>query len=195
MKEIHGQLTGIASPFLTDIRMKKVASIVRGGDVLDYGCDWGKLREMLQYRTYTGVDLDPEVIAYARQRNSGLNNVFFYTVEEFESYRMQFDYILLLAVIEHFDNPEEILSKLKKRLKFQGKIIVTTPTHFGNTLLTIGSKVGIVSRTAFEEHNTIFSRNDFFLLAKKLGLNIIEYTTFEFGLNQLVVLSREKMDA
>jgi len=195
MKETHGQLTGIASPLLTDIRMKKVARIVRGGDVLDYGCDWGRLREMLQYRTYTGVDLDPEVIAYAKEQNSGLKNVFFYTVEEFESHRMQFDYILLLAVIEHFDNPEEILSELKKRLKFKGKIIITTPTHFGNTLLTIGSKVGIVSRMAFEEHNRIFSREDFTLLARKLGLNIIVYSRFEFGLNQLVVLSLEDMHA
>ena len=192
MKKNHGQLTGIVSPLLTSIRMKKIFKIVKGGDILDYGCDYGKLLEKLSFETYTGVDLDPTVIAYAKERNYGLKNVNFYTIEEFESIQVQYDYIILLAVIEHFKDPITILKILKNRLKYQGKIVITTPTHLGNNFLTYGSKVGIVSRSAFEEHNRIFSKNDFIDIAKILELNLIEYSTFECGMNQLVVLSHDK---
>ena len=190
-KKNCGQITGFASPFLESIRMKKITSIVKGGDILDYGCGNGKFCEVIPFKTYTGVDSDNSVISDAKERYSGLKNVNFYSLDEFGPHLEQYDFIILSAVLEHFRDPMVILKILKDRLRCHGKIIITTPTHFGNCILNFGSKVGIFSRRAFEEHDQILSKKDFDEITKSLDLNVVHYSTFELGLNQLVVLSLE----
>ncbi len=190
-KKNCGQITGFASPFLESKRMKKITSIVKGGDILDYGCGNGKFCEVITFKTYTGVDSDNLVISDAKERYSGLKNVNFYSLDEFGFHQEQYDFIILSAVLEHFWDPIVVLKILKDRLRYHGKIIITTPTHFGNCILNFGSKVGIFSRRAFEEHTQIFAKKDFDEIAKSLDLNVVQYSTFELGLNQLVVLSLE----
>lgn len=190
-KKNYGQITGFASPFLETIRMKKITKMVKGGDILDYGCGYGTFCEVLPFKTYTGVDSDNSVISDAKERYSGLKNVNFYSIDEFGLLLEQYDFIILSAVLEHFKDPMLILKILKDRLRYHGKIIITTPTHFGNCILNFGSKVGIFSRRAFEEHNRILSKKDFDEIAKNLDLDVNKYSTFEWGLNQLVVLSLE----
>lgn len=58
-----GQITGFASPFLESKRMKKITNIVKGGDILDYGCGYGKFCEVISFKTYTGVDSDKSVVS------------------------------------------------------------------------------------------------------------------------------------
>jgi SAM-dependent methyltransferase len=188
-KENYGQITGFASPFLESIRMKKITSIVKGGDILDYGCGYGKFCESIPFKTYTGIDSDNSIINDAKKRHSGLKNVHFYSIDEFGHQLEQYDFIILSAVLEHVMDPMLILKILKDRLRLHGKIIITTPTYFGNCILDFGSKVGIFSRQAFEEHNRILSKKNFDDIAKILDLEVIQYSTFELGLNQLVVLS------
>jgi len=192
VKKNYGQITGFASPFLESKRMKKITSIVKGGDILDYGCGNGKLSEMLQYNSYTGVDLDYAIVCQAKIRYSGLKNVNFYTNEEFNFNLELYDYIILSAVIEHIEDPTKILIILKNRLRNRGKIVITTPTHVGNKLLEYGSKLGIFSSSAFKEHNHIFSRKDFIIFSKKLNLTLDIYETFECGFNQLTVFLNDK---
>jgi 2-polyprenyl-3-methyl-5-hydroxy-6-metoxy-1,4-benzoquinol methylase len=189
MKKNHGQISGFASPLLESIRMKKITSIVKGGDILDYGCGYGIFCEKLPFKTYTGVDSDQSLILYAKQRYSDLKNITFFSTHEFECTDGRYDYIILSAVVEHFRDPMLVLKMLKERLRGNGSMIITTPTHFGNSILKVGSKLGIFSRNAFEEHNQILSEEEFDKIAKNLGLKINKYSTFEMGTNQLVVLS------
>jgi SAM-dependent methyltransferase len=190
-KKNHGQITGYASPFLESIRIKKITSLVKGGDILDYGCGYGKFCEVIPFKTYTGVDTDNSIISDAKERYSYLKNVTFYSFDEFVPHLEQYDFIILSAVLEHVKDPILLLKILKDRLRCHGKIIITTPTYFGNCILDFGSKTGIFSRQAFEEHNQILSKRNFEEIAKILDFKVSKYSTFECGLNQLVVLSLE----
>ena len=189
MKKNHGQISGFASPLLESIRIKKITDNVNGGDILDYGCGCGIFCEKLPFKTYTGVDSDPSVILYAKERYSGVKNITFISTHEFDCTIGRYDHIILSAVVEHFRDPMPVLKRLKERLRGNGSIIITTPTHFGNSMLRVGSKLGIFSRKAFEEHNQILSLEEFDRIAQHLGLKIDKYSLFELGTNQLVVLS------
>jgi len=130
MEKKQGQITGLVSPLLESIRMKKIKKIVHGGDILDYGCGYGRLSEKIPFDTYTGVDLDTSVLSFAKDRNSNLQNIAFFSTEEFELINKRYDFIVLSAVIEHFKDPVIILKMLKARLKKQGKIIYYDPNTF-----------------------------------------------------------------
>jgi 2-polyprenyl-3-methyl-5-hydroxy-6-metoxy-1,4-benzoquinol methylase len=189
MKRNPGQITGLASPFLESMRIDKITRYVKGGDILDFGCGNGKFSELISFDTYSGVDVNSKVIEYAKKRYSGIQNVSFYSITEFESQSKQYDCIILTAVIEHLKEPLNLLKILKNKLRGNGKIIITSPTHLGNGVLRYGAKLGLFSSSAFEEHIHIFSKQDFLTIAQELNLKICTYETFEFGLNQLVVLS------
>jgi SAM-dependent methyltransferase len=190
-KKNYGQITGFASPFLESIRIKKITSVVKGGDILDYGCGYGKFCEVISFKTYTGVDVDSSIISDAKERYSDIKNVTFYSIDEFGTRLEQYDFIILSAVLEHVKDPLLLLKLLKDHLRGSGKIVITTPTHFGNSLLDVGSKAGIFSRQAFEEHNQILSKKNFEEIAEILDFKGCKYSTFECGMNQMVVFSLE----
>jgi 2-polyprenyl-3-methyl-5-hydroxy-6-metoxy-1,4-benzoquinol methylase len=191
MTEFKGQITGLASPFLESWRMNIIKKYVTGGKILDFGCGRGRFVEILPFENYLGVDIDSRNIDIAKVQYSRKKNIAFLTNEEFFQVDQKFDFIILSAVVEHFDDPKKRLEELTNRLNVRGRIIITTPTEFGNKILLIGSKIKIFSKEAFEEHNQIFSKTDFIELSELLNLNLIEYFTFEFGMNQLAVLSRD----
>jgi len=185
-----GQISGLASPFLERHRMNMIKKYASGGTVLDFGCGTGTLAGVINYDKYIGVDIDLENIHAARERYPNIQNIFFFTTGEFEHYQGKFDCIVLSAVIEHFDNPQQECKNLAKLLNENGIIIVTTPSRIGNIILILGSRFGIFSREAIKEHKFIFSITDFIQLANFLNLTIRIYHTFECGMNQIVVFSK-----
>lgn len=74
-----------------------------------------------------------------------------------------------------------------------GKIIITTPTPFGNDwVLKYGSALGLFSSQAGHgDHIVVYNKDRFRVLANELGLKIEKYKTFELRCNQLVVLSKK----
>jgi 2-polyprenyl-3-methyl-5-hydroxy-6-metoxy-1,4-benzoquinol methylase len=191
MTSYKGQITGLASPFLESFRMNAIREHVAGGKILDFGCGTGKFSGILHYDQYVGVDIDPDCITMARSDHATKRNVIFISNNEFSHIDTRFDYIILSAVIEHFEDPKENMIQLSEKLDRKGKIIITTPTRLGNKILSFGSKFRIFSREGFEEHKYIFTKDDFLSLAIFLNLDLSVYRTFEFGLNQLVILSRK----
>jgi 2-polyprenyl-3-methyl-5-hydroxy-6-metoxy-1,4-benzoquinol methylase len=186
----EGQITGFVSPFLESYRMQMIKKYVTGGKILDFGCGRGKLVELLSFDEYIGVDIDPDNIHAAEARYIQKKSVFFVTNKDFSQTETKFDYIILSAVIEHFEDPRKKLKELAELLNDHGKIVITTPTRLGNKILSLGSKFRIFSREAFEEHKYIFSASDFVELAKLLNCDLLICRTFEFGMNRFVVLSK-----
>ncbi|OPX65123.1 MULTISPECIES: flippase-like domain-containing protein [unclassified Methanoregula] len=187
----NGQITGLLSPYLEKRRIFQIRNAITGGRILDYGCGNGKLVSHIPFSRYTGTDKDFSAILNARKIHFS-ENVSFCSLEEFKGNHEQYDIIILSAVIEHFQDPFETLGELVTRLDNPGKIVITTPTPLGNAVLRIGSFIGIFSSSAFKEHNMIFHKQDIFRLAQNLHLSVVGYETFEFGLNQLAVLSNER---
>lgn len=100
--------------------------------VLDVGCWKGELGHVLISKkncSVDGVEINKKAIVDAKK--NGIKHI--YKVDlNFESIKLssikgKYDYIILADVIEHLLHPEEVLAILQKKLKKNGKLIISTP--------------------------------------------------------------------
>jgi 2-polyprenyl-3-methyl-5-hydroxy-6-metoxy-1,4-benzoquinol methylase len=155
------------------------------GCVLDMGCGVGKLSEYVSKHAYIGVDIDEESLAIARQTYAGY---LFLNITDFNLQTTLFDTIVSMAVIEHVKDPMRFLTSLKKNLKSDGRIILTTPHAAFGWTHTLGSKFGLFSSAASEEHEILFTKKTINETAHAAGLAVVRYERFVFGVNQLIIL-------
>jgi len=182
-KRNYGQITGFLSPILAKWRIKKIIKLIRGNEILDFGCGMGTLADYVREKNYYGVDINEDVIQSAKHHYHNKNKIHFYTYQEFEKLDLQYDTIILSAVIEHLSNPQFYLSNFKNLLTTGGRIIITTPTTKAQKILEIGARFNLFSKEAADEHQHLFNRTDFEKFSNEIGLEIEYYGRFEFGLN------------
>ena len=92
-----------------------------------------------------------------------------------------FDYVTMLAVIEHLENPKAVFLEIYRVLKPGGKFIITTPKESAEWLLKLYSK------EIKNEHKCYFNLKKIMELCQ--GHFILEsYNTFMLGYNQLISL-------
>ncbi len=106
-----------------------------------------------------------------------------------------FDTILLAAVIEHLEHPSHLVAQLPRYLKAEGRLVVTTPTPFGDKIHQVGARVGLFSKAAMEEHETIFSYKMMVELLEPVGLVVERYQRFLFGGNQLFICKAKAVNS
>jgi len=139
---------------------------VAGKKVVELGCGFGAGGVLLdKYVTsYIGIDIDEEAIKYAKTYVAPLSNKLRYELLS-ESYNhvddIQADVGICYEVIEHVKEPEKLLTTLKRMVKQDGMIIVSTP----NGLSSLGNKP--LFRTPF--HVNELSPNEFYELCSKFG--------------------------
>ena len=94
-----------------------------------------------------------------------------------------FDYVTMLAVIEHLPQPENIFKEVSRVLKPGGHFIITTPRKSAELLIRIYVK------NIDEEHESYF---DYDRIKKLVGtmFDIVGYHKFIFGLNQTFCLEK-----
>jgi SAM-dependent methyltransferase len=171
------------SPFLQRVRLKAARPHLLGR-VFDYGCGNGALAAFVPQDSYYGYDRAADVVATAR--HAFPNHTFSTALPR----GMHFDTVVALAVIEHFNKPAEEVSRWKEYLRDGGHIVLTTPhKSFGWTHL-LGAAIGIFSREAEEEHETMFNGASLKALAKNTCLECIDYRRFLFGANQLCIMKK-----
>ncbi len=103
--------------------------IQENSKILDIGCNNGKIKDFLKNPFYYGIDIDEELISELvkkgiKAKQADLNK------NELPFKNEKFDFILLLDVLEHIVNPQKLLLDSKKRLKKDGKIIVSLPNDY-----------------------------------------------------------------
>lgn len=127
------------------IREKIIAEYVKGKDVLDIG-SIGQSDEYLLWneikifsRTLIGVDL-PNSIDTAKKkfgvsvfRNENDNIV--YGNMESINLNLKFDVVIAGDVIEHVSNPGLFLENIKRHLRQDGHLVITTPNAKWPTIL------------------------------------------------------------
>lgn len=117
-------------------RIDWICDRVQGKTVLDIGCSQGICEILLGRRglQVTGIDIAEESIAYAQtllskepievQKRVNLIRTDFLT--EYEHTNM-FDTILLTEILEHLENPADMIEKATAMMASDGKMIVTVP--------------------------------------------------------------------
>jgi 2-polyprenyl-3-methyl-5-hydroxy-6-metoxy-1,4-benzoquinol methylase len=175
------QVSGILSPWLREKRIEAAYPFLKG-KILDVGCGTGFLAKFITSENYLGVDIDEESLTIARRKNPSWRFQKEYPEGE------AFDTILLLAVIEHVNDPVNFLRGLKTLLKTEGHIILTTPHPSMIVFHHLGSKINIFSKEAHDEHQDVFNFLKMKNLTSQAQLEIIYYRRFLFGANQLFVV-------
>lgn len=102
--------------------------IKEGSEVLDLGCATGYFAKILKEKKCRvwGVDHDKNALKHAKKFCISTAYVDLETVKSLP-FKKKFDYILLLDVLEHLKNPNKLLILIKKYLKPDGKLILSTP--------------------------------------------------------------------
>lgn len=141
-------------------------------DILDYGSSSGKNMLKLQKMGHNVIGLDPDSKANEKGRKLGLDvRVGF--IDDLEK-NLRFDYILLAQVLEHEPEPINLIQKLSKRLKSNGKIIFSSP-HGDSIFRKIFGKNWIHWHVPY--HLNHFTKRSAEILAKKSKLKINKLQT------------------
>jgi len=95
--------------------------------VLDFGCADGVFLEFCKKyfnagTTLWGTDISEEMLEITRK--NGWNVIF---LKDLSSVKKKFDLITLWDVIEHIEEPNKIMSVLKRMLTPKGRIVIQTP--------------------------------------------------------------------
>jgi len=176
---------GLLSPFLQRRRCNAAKPFLMG-KVLDVGCGNGALAKEVPEDRYLGVDTDPVSIKIARLENP-LHRFQRTLPDDYHT----FDTVVALAVIEHVKSPLEFLIECSKYLKVNksAKIVITTPHPSIERLHYFGSRIGLFSRHANEEHEELLNYQTLLSAGDGAGLSVFLYKRFLFGGNQIAVFS------
>lgn len=103
-------------------------------EVLDMGCACGDLAEQLHIRkkcTVYGLEFNPSSVAkciqkkvFAQVRQFDLNTL---AESSFPEFKQKFDYCILGDVLEHLQNPDDVLKTAASYLKKDGVVIISLP--------------------------------------------------------------------
>lgn len=115
---------------------RNITSLKEGSRILDAGCDTGYLSAQFIHRyNVIGIDKNPSSIESCRRAYLGgryeLCDLFHLSFKD-----DFFDAIILNMVIEHISELDCLLTELKRVLKKDGIILITTP-NYGNLLWVI----------------------------------------------------------
>jgi 2-polyprenyl-3-methyl-5-hydroxy-6-metoxy-1,4-benzoquinol methylase len=180
------QTSGLLSPFLQRRRIGAALPHFGIGRILDVGCGGGALAAHIPPERYVGVDIDHDAIQVARRAH--VRHCFF-TMEEFEAAALpSFDVIVALAVIEHVPDPGGWLTRWSAHLAEGGRFVLTTPHPMFRKLHDVGAALGIFSREAAAEHQTLLDRASLIRASAAADLLPRCYRRFLYGANQLFTL-------
>lgn len=105
--------------------IRSLVNIGEGAKILEIGSGFGGLYDYLKGIDYTGIEMDPEVVNFAKDffKTDKFLNV---SLEEF-NIKNKFDYIFAIEVLEHFSDPISNIAKIKDLLNNRGMFIGTSP--------------------------------------------------------------------
>lgn len=186
--------------YLKRARANAVSKYITG-NVLDIGCGDCQVLNLLKGKinNYYGLDnqyyIPESIIQLTKQYNIPFR---FFKMdiehEKLPEFDIKFDTIIMIAVIEHLKNPENIFNQISNYLTAEGRLIITTPTSFADKIHGLGSKLNIFSKEASEKHSILYDFDRMDTLVKRNRLTIMSYEKFEFGLNQIFFIKSNKLN-
>lgn len=184
----------LLTPYLQKVRNKMYTRYLKG-DILDIGCGPASAIQYLNdTQKYYGIEFGQERVAKLKEKFPQENYQFFQrnlNTEPFDLGNVKVDTVIMIAFVEHIRNQDNLWNEINKYLKPGGRVVLTTPTVWGNYgLLNIMSKIGLTTKEAYREHCTIYTKNYLEMLCRDFGYQVVERKYFQVWGNQKVVLER-----
>lgn len=178
---------------LQTLRLSQTEKLITNNSkVLDLGCGYeGELLKRLSPRIKYGVGYDVSVRKTGVARNITLREAFIDNDSKFLP--GNFDFVLALAVLEHINHPQKMLTKARRALKRSGTLILTTPSPQAKPILEfLALKLGLISKQEILDHKRYFDKNTLLRSLVKSGFKRknIKIKYFELGMNILAIAKK-----
>lgn len=170
-------------------RERKVIKLIpKNSKICDLGCGQGKFLYTIHNKIKEGVGVDWNVKSHEE------NNLIFIKSNLEKKVRLEsnkFDVVMVLAVLEHLNNPQNLLNDAFRILKKDGRIIITTPSKLSKPILEFLSfNLGLIGRKYIKEHKNYFSKEELVDILTSVGFTDIKVSSFEFGMNNLTIAKK-----
>jgi len=187
-------MTNFREPFLEKIlrkvRTDKVSKYVNGIDnICDIGCGYNAyFLNKISNKIKKGYGIDKKVDRCTNNKLTLIENKLLKSLPFKDN---SFDMVTLIAVIEHLDHPEYIISEVHRVLKPGGSLILTTPTPESKKIIDfLTYKLNLLSKEQISDHKYYWNKSDLISLLSKCRLNKVEFKYFELRMNCMVVAQK-----
>ena len=136
-----------------------------------------------------GFDIDADNYKDSKIESKKLN----FDLEKIPLQDKSVDCVIMTAVLEHLNNPENIIKEAFRILNKGGILLLTTPSIYAQPILDfLAFKLKIISKEDILEHKKYYKPSNIIKLATDSGFNKenIKYKYFELFLNILVIAKK-----
>lgn len=103
----------------------------------------------------------------------------------------EFDHVVMLAVLEHLTEPEQVLQEAYRVIGQGGSLIMTWPSAMVDPLLHVLHTFHLISdEMESDEHQKRIPVDTLQAMLRRIGFQKFLHRRFEFGLNNLMVAFR-----
>ena len=153
-------------------------------DVLEIGSYYGAFgSEVLEYvKSYTGLELSTHAVNFSKEKYK--LEIFKRTTDEHFKISSKYDVIFMFDVIEHLDDPIEVLKACNNKLKKNGILIFSTMNMNSFVARILGTKYPWVMLI----HKYYFTNNSLKKILKKTNFDLykIKYDTRIIGIEHFL---------
>lgn len=186
-------ISHILDRIIYKIRTSLVAEeILEDSVVCDLGCrkDAGFLKTIskkIKYGYGFDIDIVPDKNLKIEKKFINLEN------GKIDLRDASVNIVTAIAVLEHLNNPNNMITEASRVLRAGGKLLLTTPSVAAKPILEfLAFKLHAINKQDILEHKNYFSPNDIKKILMEAGFKeeSIKIKFFEFGLNQLVIAKK-----
>ncbi|MBF0497327.1 MAG: glycosyltransferase [Deltaproteobacteria bacterium] len=153
-------------------RLKEIQGFIRGGRLLDVGCGYGYFLQAAQtlFSECWGLDVAPEACEQVRRRGFP---VFWGRLDEASFENEQFDLVAMSDLFEHIYRPQDFLDQVKRVLKPDGLLYLTTP-NMASVLAKISGRRWVSFK--LPEHIVYYTPSSISKILSLAGFEVLSIT-------------------
>lgn len=165
--------------------------IPRGASVLEIGCGTGDILAALSPAKGKGIDISTEMIRLAEIKHRKNKALLFSRADIFnEQEQFEYDYILLVDVLEHVENLSGFLKKIASLTPKGSKVVISVANPLWEPVLMVAEKFGMKmpegphKRYTIDETETMMDAAGFSIVDRNYRLLVPKKTFFSDWFNK-----------